>query len=80
MKHLVDIFGDHIPAKTFLINVIGSIFVLANIQVEHADMWLGIILKVCGIISFFVAFFISIPKIIELLGKINDAIKTTFKR
>lgn len=77
-NHFVDVFGDHVPAKALFTTASGFIMGTAGLSLEGLDLWLGIILKIMGIIAFFATVFISIPKMAELSSKMIKAIKTTF--
>lgn len=77
-NHFVAAFGDHIPAKAVLTTTSGFIMGSVGLSLEGLDLWLGIILKIMGIVAFFVTVFISMPKMAELCSKMLKAISTTF--
>lgn len=77
MKTWIDLFlDDTVTKKAILFLTSGVVF--GSVGLETVDLWLGIILKICGLIAFAVTVFIQMPRIIELLQLVLKAIDTTF--
>lgn len=79
MKAWIDLFLDDTVTKK-AITLLTSGFVLGVVGLDTVDLWLGVILKICGLVAFAVTVFIQLPKIVELMQKILKAIETTFKK
>lgn len=79
MKAWMELFlDDTVTKKAFVFLTSG--FVFGTVGLEAVDLWLGVILKICGLIAFGVTVFIQLPRIIELSQKILKAIDTTFRK
>ena len=88
MQILTELFQDPTFIKSSKWTILGVL--MGKIGMDTIDVYSRVILQCCGIIAFIATIIVTLPKIIELTGKVLSilgdtgskllkAIKTTFK-